>query len=81
MHVFASRPARASLLFALLLLVTSEGWAQAVPRTVANTRREVSDSVWASGNWAVFSVDEEAQDLNGDGDTDDSVLTVLACAP
>ena len=45
--------------------------------TVTNTRRELGDVIWAQGNWAAYTVDEDERDLNGDGDMDDSLLTVL----
>lgn len=44
--------------------------------TIFNTRRELSGRIWGHGNWIAFCVEEEDKDLNGDGDTNDTVLCV-----
>src|SRR5437870_1807110 len=42
-----------------------------------NTRLHADGGPWASGDWVAFLVPEEDRDLNGDGDTKDSVLHVV----
>src|SRR5688572_17830864 len=51
--------------------------AQSFRVSVANLRREPAGRIWGAGNWMAFSMDEEAVDLNRDGDKVDSVLTLV----
>src|SRR5438874_12739824 len=47
------------------------------PSALFNTHLHASGGPWASGDWVAFLVPEENRDLNGDGDTKDSVLHVV----
>src|SRR5206468_1841399 len=49
---------------------------QTASATLFNTKRAAEGTPWAGGDWVAFLVPEQGHDLNGDGDTDDSVLHV-----
>lgn len=42
-----------------------------------NTRRELFGQLWGAGQWVAFSIDEDERDLNKDGDTDDTLISLL----
>ena len=63
----AARPARASLGQA----------SDARTSALFNTHVKATGGPWAGGDWVAFLVPEEEKDLNGDRDTDDSVLHVV----
>src|SRR5205823_14406953 len=47
------------------------------PSALFNTHLRASGGPWAAGDWVAFLVPEVDRDLNGDGDTSDSVLHVV----
>lgn len=74
-----SRAAQARLwltgaLLAGLSFVLVPAGAQGLGGTVANTRLELTSRVWGSGHWVAFGVDEDLKDLNGNGNTRDTIL-------
>jgi hypothetical protein len=77
MAYFAARPARATRWLTLLplLAIALPGDAQ-VSVAPVSTARAAEAVPWVGGDWVAFLQPEEDRDLNGDGDTDDSVLQV-----
>jgi hypothetical protein len=68
------RPLVVSLLLPLLPCALAPAIAASFRVEVVNTKREPSGRIWGAGPWIAFCVDETEQTLNGDMDTDDTVL-------
>src|SRR5437016_7617664 len=47
------------------------------PSAFFNTHLHAKGGPWAAGDWVAFLVPEEDRDLNGDGNTNDSVLHIV----
>jgi hypothetical protein len=60
----------AALLAALAVPVASQN----LGFDVMNTRMEISGRMWGSGSIVLYCIEEDQKDLNGDGDTRDSIL-------
>lgn len=45
--------------------------------SIYNTRQVVMSEIWADGHWVGTGVEEDARDLNGDGDRDDLILHLV----
>lgn len=67
----------AALLSALPPRPTLAQQAAGVRVTLHNTRRELFGSLWGNGHFLAFATDEDERDLNRDGDTEDTVLSIM----
>jgi hypothetical protein len=79
----ATRPLVAGLLLALLGVLAVPAPHSAAQGSASlrlnffSTRRELFGQFWGSGQWVAFNIDEDEQDLNKDGDTDDTLISLL----
>lgn len=67
---------RITAILSLALLAAAPIWAQS-RTTIYNTRHAVMSAIWTGDKWVAFGVEEDSRDLNGDGDTVDTVLALV----
>ncbi|TPW09374.1 MAG: hypothetical protein FD129_2225, partial [bacterium] len=63
--------------FVCLALALAPSGAQNLGLVPYNTRLEISGKIWNSGSWSAFCADEQDRSLNGDADTDDTILFLV----